>query len=129
MVGDVARKQKFNKIHSSARICVEMAFGRLKARFPSLHCMGVVSDIDDLYRSVEALLVLHNICIDFGDSVVGEYGNEPLEEGEDLLDDSRFAGHISDSNSECGGREDDENDNNLLQRGRALLDHYLNMMV
>lgn len=60
--------REFNKKLSSGRITVEHAFGNLKKRFPSLKALGTHVDPDDTYRTVHALMVLHNICIDHGDA-------------------------------------------------------------
>jgi hypothetical protein len=125
MDGDAANKRRFNKIFSSARIWVEMTFGRLKARFPSLYCMGVVHNIQDLYRSIEALMVLHNICIDFGDRVDGQYGIDAPAQDEDAFNDARFAGHQLDLEEE---REAEDDIDGLLEQGRAIRDRYLNML-
>jgi hypothetical protein len=46
---------------------VMWAFGRLKSRFPALKKMGAVSDIKDMYRAVQAMMVVHNLCYDLGD--------------------------------------------------------------
>jgi hypothetical protein len=63
-----ARRRKFNKRLSSQRIIVEHTFGMLKGRFPSLKDLPPEQDIRDTYRVVEALLTLHNMCIDLGDT-------------------------------------------------------------
>ncbi|CAE6534513.1 unnamed protein product [Rhizoctonia solani] len=122
--GDVVLKRHFNKRLSRGRNLVEMTFGRLKARFSSLYCMGVVYNMDDLYRCVEALMVLHNICIDYGDSA------ERLEPG--LLgpvDFAEFPGHRSEEeDEEGGGREENETDVQLLNAGRQLRDTYLDRL-
>lgn len=44
---------------SSLRIFVEHAFGRMKGRFPWLRYI-TYHDIDEIYKTVEALLILHN---------------------------------------------------------------------
>lgn len=46
---------------------MEHAFGMVKGRFPSLKDLPPEHDIRDTYRVVEALLTLHNLCINFGD--------------------------------------------------------------
>lgn len=88
--------------------------------------MGVVSNIDDLYRTVQALIVLHNMCIDFGDTVDGFDNN--YEGDMNMLDDERFAGHQHDFDDEYGGRAPDEDAHGLLEEGRVLRDHYLNLL-
>ncbi|KAF9019501.1 hypothetical protein BDZ89DRAFT_313433 [Hymenopellis radicata] len=64
---DKRRMRHFNKLLSSVRISVEHAFGALKGRFPSLRCMGAHKDPDDIYRVIEALIVLHNMMLFIGD--------------------------------------------------------------
>jgi hypothetical protein len=56
---------------SRCRVLVECAFGRLKARFPGLTLMGAVNDMADLYQTVGALFILHNVCFDYHDTVTG----------------------------------------------------------
>lgn len=58
---------EFNAKVSSIRSRVEQAFGLLKGQFPSLKLFGTTHDIKDTYRAVEALMVVHNLCIDLGD--------------------------------------------------------------
>ncbi|KAG9044264.1 hypothetical protein FS837_008543, partial [Tulasnella sp. UAMH 9824] len=65
---DKRRRRKFNKALSSERIEVEHAFGDLKGRFQALKCLGGVDNLGDAFRAVEALTILHNICLDFGDN-------------------------------------------------------------
>ena len=57
----------FNKRLSGIRIEVEHAFGMLKGRFRSLKEMGPHADIQEMYKAIEVLLILHNMCIDYGD--------------------------------------------------------------
>lgn len=64
---DVPRMRQFNKRLSSIRIASEHAFGHLKGRFPSLKEMGSHKDIEEMYKAIEAMMTLHNICIDWGD--------------------------------------------------------------
>lgn len=35
----------------------------LKGHFPALRLLGGISNIDDIYRVIHALMVLHNMCI------------------------------------------------------------------
>ncbi|KAL1948348.1 hypothetical protein VTO73DRAFT_12423 [Trametes versicolor] len=64
---DRQRMREFNARISSIRIASEHTFGRLKGRFTSLKCMGPHDDLDDLYKAIEALMILHNICIEWKD--------------------------------------------------------------
>jgi hypothetical protein len=50
---------------------VERTFGQLKLRFPSLVLMGDVECLDDVYRVIEAMMVLHNMCYDLHDTMSG----------------------------------------------------------
>lgn len=59
--------KKFNKLISGTRVRVEQAFGILKGRFPALKQMGTPADMRDAYRTVQALAVIHNFCINEGD--------------------------------------------------------------
>lgn len=61
------RMRQFNIRLSSERIRVEHAFGKLKGCFPSLKEMGCHKKIQEMYKVIEALLILHNMCIDYGD--------------------------------------------------------------
>ncbi|KAG8740504.1 hypothetical protein FRC10_004197 [Ceratobasidium sp. 414] len=108
---DGARRRDFNHKMSKARIVVEWAFGRLKARFPSLKKLGAVHDINDIYRAIEAMMVLHNMCQELGD----------------VPSDSRARHDDDDIHSEADGDldEDDEQvemaneDMNVLRAGRV----------
>lgn len=64
---DRSRMRQFNKRLSSVRIISEHAYGRLKGRFPGLKALGTHHDINDCYKAIGALLVLHNMCLDLGD--------------------------------------------------------------
>lgn len=61
------RRKQFNQLLSSIRIRVEHAFGMLKARFPALYSLTPALNIDDTYRHIHAMMVLHNLCIDLDD--------------------------------------------------------------
>lgn len=73
---------------------IEHAFGLLKNRFPCLKAMGRHNDMKDVHRVVQALMVIHNLCIDWEDAPTdpraetfegadGE-GNNGQEEDEDV---------------------------------------------
>ncbi|KAG8731020.1 hypothetical protein FRC10_002106, partial [Ceratobasidium sp. 414] len=68
---DGQRRREFNHKISKARVVVERAFGRLKARFPALVRLGPTEDMRDLYRAIEAMMILHNICFDLHDQPDG----------------------------------------------------------
>jgi hypothetical protein len=48
-------------------VIVEHAFGMLKMRFPGVRLMGTSLDIQNNHQAVEALLTVHNLCIDYND--------------------------------------------------------------
>ncbi|THU92289.1 hypothetical protein K435DRAFT_672379, partial [Dendrothele bispora CBS 962.96] len=79
---DRKRMRDFNYKLSSVCISVEHAFGQLKGRFPSLRCMGAHEDIHEVYRVIEALLILHNMCLYHNDS--------PKDILDSLFDDELF---------------------------------------
>jgi uroporphyrinogen-III synthase len=60
-------RKRFNVLLSSSRQAVEHAFGRLKGRFPILRCLPGYK-MGTIYKTVESVLVLHNILEQFGDS-------------------------------------------------------------
>lgn len=65
----VSRTRKlWNQAFSKERVVVEHAFGQLKGRFPSVRVMPGWN-LDRIYRAIEALMVVHNICVDLRDSV------------------------------------------------------------
>jgi hypothetical protein len=57
----------FNNLLSHIRIASEHAFGLLKGHFLSLMEMGEHKDIQVMYKAIEAMLILHNIFIDWDD--------------------------------------------------------------
>jgi hypothetical protein len=61
------RMRTLNLRLSSVRIVIEHTFGLLKGRFPSLRGMGPHNNIQDIYRTIEALMILHKIEIDVRD--------------------------------------------------------------
>jgi hypothetical protein len=58
--------RKYNRTLSSMRVCVEMAFGHLKGRFPSLSKKLNVS-LHLVPQYISAACVLHNFCVDHRD--------------------------------------------------------------
>jgi hypothetical protein len=68
---DGRRRRDFNYKISRARIVVEWVFGRLKARFPALKRLGAVRDMKNIYRAIEAMMIVHNMCHELGDAPTG----------------------------------------------------------
>lgn len=89
------RRRKFNRRLSSQRITVEHSLGLLKGRFPSLKDMPPEQDIGDTYRAVEALVALHNLCIDLGDhpQLIPFFENSNTEVDNGDIDDVDLCGY------------------------------------
>lgn len=94
-------RKAFNRRISRSRVFVEHAFGLLKARFRALRNLGPSANIQDTHRSIEALIVLHNLCIDLGDKTFSREGKESEVAGpseEDLRNvpelDEILPGHL-----------------------------------
>jgi hypothetical protein len=89
---------------------VEWAFGRLKSRFPALKKLGAVRDMDDIYRAIAAMMIVHNMCYELGDAPDGfDAGREEGSETESELD-------LEDNQDEHG---DAEGELNVRDAGRA----------
>lgn len=126
LVVDGDRRRRFNHLISHARVLIECAFGHLKNRFPSLMRMGAVSDMDDLYRSVEAMLILHNMCYDLHDTVSGQpdsFTRARLEEEDGELYD--YVGQEHEDNDWGEGIDVNEP---LLEAGRAFREECMNLI-
>lgn len=65
------RMRNFNRRLALIRIRVEQAFGMLKGRFLSLKDLGRHHNIDNAYKAIEAIMVIHNLGIDWGDKPGG----------------------------------------------------------
>jgi hypothetical protein len=78
-------ERRFNYLHSITRGVVERAFGILKARFRwmlrGIHLRKIV----DYAKWFKVSCILHNMCIDSGDSVVAV---PPAQRGDGVSDDS-----------------------------------------
>ena len=86
---DIPRMREFNVLLSSVRIASEHAYGLLKGRFLSLKGMGEHKDIQTIYKAIEAMLVLHNICIDWNDHPdnIWQYNSTDIWAGWDGVED------------------------------------------
>jgi hypothetical protein len=86
---DAARMRAFNLVLSRARVASEHVFGLLKGHFLSLKAMGEHKDIQHMYKAIEAMLVLHNICIDWSDhpETIWEYDGTDIWPGWDGIED------------------------------------------
>lgn len=108
-------RRQFNRRISSIQIYVEHAFGILKGRFPALEDLGTTENIQDVYQTVQALFVLHNVCIDLQDwpeeaPLFPAFEPEPDDDKDgDLLGDlGEYGGPAVDAQVEVPGWETDE---------------------
>jgi len=94
--------REFNVLLSSVHIASEHAYGLLKGRFLSLKGMGEHKDIQTIYKAIEAMLVLHNICIDWDDhpDTIWQYNSTDIWEGWDGMED-----RVDDEDDEDEGME------------------------
>ncbi|CUA74761.1 hypothetical protein RSOLAG22IIIB_05701 [Rhizoctonia solani] len=72
-------RKQWNKAFSSNRATVEHAFGLLKGRFSALRSMPGW-DLSRMYRAIEALMIIHNICIDLRDDIHNIEQVNPVDE-------------------------------------------------
>jgi hypothetical protein len=89
---EARRRKKWNMKMSSARQCVEHAFGQLKGRFGVLRGMPGYK-LDVMYKYIESLLVLHNILERLGDDPEGipDYDEEEDALVQQVLEARRVA--------------------------------------
>jgi len=81
---EAADRKQWNVSLSRLRFAIENAFGHLKGRFPSLQNMPG-HNIDEMFRTIEALLIIHNIVEEFGDdpeTIPGFNGQEDADVGD-----------------------------------------------
>ncbi|KAF7304138.1 DDE Tnp4 domain-containing protein [Mycena indigotica] len=60
---DRHRMKNFNYLLSTQRITVEHAFGCLKLRFRSMQMMGGHKQVQNVWRAIEAMMIMHNMCL------------------------------------------------------------------
>ena len=87
-VNDQDWMRKFNHRLSSVWISIEHAFGILKGWFLSLRVMGPHDDVQEIYHVIEALIILHNICLEHNDQPedIYDYVLSLESESEDAVD-------------------------------------------
>ena len=57
-------EKNYNKVHSSTRVIIERAFGRLKSRWRILTGQGIFCrNLNKIILIVYVSYILHNICI------------------------------------------------------------------
>lgn len=77
---EAKRRRDWNRRLSKLRISIEHAFGMLKGRFPSLRNMPG-QNLDRIFKTIEALMVVHNILVEMHDDpaeIDGYNGDEDL---------------------------------------------------
>lgn len=65
------RQSTYNYRHSATRVIIENAFGLLKQRFRQLRYIELTS-VDKISEFIMACCVLHNLCLDAGDTAVDD---------------------------------------------------------
>jgi DDE superfamily endonuclease len=103
---------RFNTKHSSARTTIERSFALLFGRFRRLKHLQM-KRMDLIPKTIMAACVLHNICLDFPDSIVytQEEMNMVTEQGDDGVSNSLGAA---------------ENSGRALEMRQAICDHLAN---
>lgn len=74
-----AADHEYQRAIITTRNTVERAFGLLKRRFPILHSGMQFQRLDLIQRVITTCCILHNICINAGDTVVDDDLNIPPE--------------------------------------------------
>ena len=98
----------FNQRLSSVRIMSEHAFGMLKGRFPSLKEMGPHRDIQEMYKALEVMMILHNICIDWNDKPEEIWGYDPVDHWGDDDEDGNIGFEEIDGDAEVPEHETEQ---------------------
>ena len=81
---EAADRKQWNVSLSRLRVAVKNAFGCLKGCFLSLRNLPG-HNIDEMFRTIEALLIVHNIVEEFGDdpkTIPGINGQEDADVGD-----------------------------------------------
>ena len=75
-------RKRWNFDLSHLRVRIEHSYGRLKGRFPLLRYM-TGSNLEVMWRTIEACLIMHNILSEFGDDPTTIEGFNGLEDEDD----------------------------------------------
>ena len=98
-------QRQYNKVHSSARMAVERAFGKLKGRWRILRNSMEVTDLKNVVDIIDVCCILHNICTecdDLWEIVIADphiISNED-DENVDELTDARVLRHAENKRNE-----------------------------
>ena len=120
------RMKQFNFLVSSIRVRVEQAFGMLKGRFPSLKFLGTPNDIKDAHRAIEALMAIHNFCIDNDDRLEDIPWFDPQDPWVDAARDIAHDG-VGNADGEWGDEVDPDHADVVRLEGLALREFMLNL--
>ncbi|KAL1481745.1 hypothetical protein MTO96_034243 [Rhipicephalus appendiculatus] len=86
--GNMTRSQTlYNKSHSVTRVIIENAFGLLKQRFRQLRYVEFET-VDKITKFIMSCCVLHNLCLDDGDTNVDDVLREAERQEDNALRDS-----------------------------------------
>ena len=97
--GNLTKQQrKYNCIHSSTRLSIELTFGTLKGRFRRLKCIDML-DIAKIVKVVLSCCTVHEICLGNQDGTV-----EFLEDGPEEV--NNFQNIVNLDNAEESKRRD-----------------------
>ena len=78
-------KRKFNKVHSSARMTIERAFGRLAARWRFISKHVYIRKTKDICQVITAACILHNFCININDP---DFPPDEVDDDDDIVEES-----------------------------------------
>lgn len=83
-------RKRWNYDLAHLRVRIEHSYGRLKGRFPLLRCM-TGENLEVMWRTIEACLIMHNILSELGDdpaTIEGFNGLEDEIEDENEVDEN-----------------------------------------
>lgn len=94
------RQTSFNAKLCGTRVCIENTFGILKQRFRQLKSLELWT-VEKMANVVMSCCVLHNLCMDNGDSDIDDSDEEEEEEESEVEEDSSSTAPQSESNRDA----------------------------
>ena len=73
-----AQQKKYNKIHSTTRMKIENTFSLLVSRWRFLYRHLYLNDVHRAARAISTCCVLHNMCIDNGETMEADLQLEDM---------------------------------------------------